>query len=397
MKEHFVLDPSIVFLNHGSFGATPRVVLERQSELRARMERNPMQLFLRDLERLLDETRRALGAFVSASPEDLVFVPNATTGVNAVLRSLRIEPGDELLTTDHEYNACKNALDFVAARAGAKVVVAKVPFPLASEDEVVDAIAAAATPRTRLLLVDHVTSPTGLVFPVERIAAAMSARGIDVLVDGAHAPGMVDLSFERLAPHVAYYTANCHKWLCTPKGAAFLWVRRDKQPSVRPHVISHGANVPRTDRSRFLLEFDWAGTIDPTAILCIGPSIDFLVKLAPDFRARNRALALEARAILCEALGIPAPAPESMIGSLAAVPLPDPPAPALRADGGEVRPFNPLYGDLLQDVLFRRHAIEVPVFPWPAPPKRMLRVSAQLYNTHKEYELLAAVLKDELR
>lgn len=387
MKEHWSIDPSVVYLNHGSFGATPRTIQAFQSELRARMEKNPQQFFSRDLERMLDETRAALGAFLSAAPEDLVFVPNATTGVNAVLRSLRFEPGDELLTTDHEYNACKNVLEFAAERDGARVVVAKVPFPLASEDEVVSAIAAAATPRTRLLLVDHVSSPTGLVFPIARIAAAMAERGIDVLVDGAHAPGMLDLSLASLAPHVAYYTANCHKWLCTPKGAAFLWVRRDKQPKIRPHVISHGANAPRTDRSRFALEFDWPGTTDPTAALSIGPSIDFLRTLAPDFRARNRALVLEARDILCAALGVPKPAPDSMIGSLASIPLPD---------AREVRPFSPLYGDVLQHTLFERHRIEVPVFPWPAPPKRLIRVSAQLYNTRDEYELLAKALRSVL-
>ncbi len=219
LAEHWTLDPAIVFLNHGSFGATPRVVLEAQGELRARMERNPMQFFLRDLECLLDETRGALARFVDARPSDLVFVPNATTGVNAVLRSLEIRSGDELLTTDHEYNACKNVLDFVAARAGAHVVVASVPFPLASEDEVTEAIVSKTTSRTRLLLVDHVTSPTGLVLPIARIAAAMAERGLEVLVDGAHAPGMLELSLGALSKHVAFYTANCRKWLCTPKGS----------------------------------------------------------------------------------------------------------------------------------------------------------------------------------
>lgn len=384
--KHWTLDPSIVFLNHGSFGATPRVVLEAQAELRARMERNPMQFFLRDLESLLDETRGALARFVDARPEDLVFVPNATTGVNAVLRSLEVRSGDELLTTNHEYNACKNVLDFVATRAGGSVVVANVPFPLASEGEVVSAIISKTTARTRLLLVDHVTSPTGLVLPIARIAAAMAERGIDVLVDGAHAPGMLDLSLGALSKHVAFYTANCHKWLCTPKGSAFLWVREDKQRGVRPHVISHGANSPRTDRSRYLVEFDWMGTIDPTAIFCIPKSIDFLVGLAPAFREVNRSLALEARRILCDALDVAPPAPESMIGALAAVPLPD----------GEVRPASALYGDPLQDVLFREHAIEVPIVPWPAPPKRLVRISAQLYNSRAQYEYLARTLRTRL-
>jgi isopenicillin-N epimerase len=383
---HWTLDPLVVFLNHGSFGATPRVVLNKQTELRARMERNPMQFFIRDIECLLDETRSALARFVDARAADLAFVPNATTGVNAVLRSFELRAGDELLTTDHEYNACKNVLDFVAARAGAHVVVASVPFPLASEDDLIEAIVDKTTPRTRLLLIDHVTSPTGLVLPIARIAAAMAERGVEVLVDGAHAPGMIDLSLGALSKHVAFYTANCHKWLCTPKGAAFLWVREDKQPSVRPHVISHGANSQRTDRSRYLLEFDWMGTIDPTAVLCIGPSIDFLVGLLPSFREANRALALEARGILCQALGIAPPAPDSMIGALAAVPLPD----------GQARPASAFFGDPMQDELFRHHAVEVPVVPWPEPPKRVLRISAQLYNSGAQYEYLAHALVTRL-
>lgn len=375
MKAHWTIDPSVVFLNHGSFGAAPRVVQEAQTTLRERMERNSMKFFLRDLECLLDESRKALGAFVAATPTDLAFVPNATTGVNAVLRSRRFTADDELLTTDHEYQACKNALDFVAEREGARVVVAKIPFPLAHEDEVVAAITAKITERTRLLLVDHVTSSTGLVLPIAKIAAAASARGVDVLVDGAHAPGMVDLSLEALAPHVAYYTANCHKWLCAPKGAAFLWVRKDKQNEVRPLAISHGATSPRTDRTRYMLEFDWVGTIDPTPALCIAKSIEFLRGLDPKFRDTNRALALEARNILCDALRIAAPAPDSMIGALASVPIAD--------------------GDFfaLQDALASKN-IEVPIFPWPAPPKRLLRVSAQLYNTRDQYEHLARVLRD---
>jgi len=386
-SEYWDLDPEIVHLNHGSFGAAPKRVLAVQSELRARMERNAMRFFLGDLEGLLDEARAVLGSFIRAEPHDLVFVPNATTGVNAVLRSLEFRQGDELLTTDHEYNACKNVLDHAAAKAGASVVVAKVPFPLASEDQVVEAIVAATTAKTRLLLVDHITSPTGLVFPVARIAAEMAARNVQVVVDGAHAPGMVDLSLEALSPHVSFYTANCHKWLCSPKGAAFLWVRRDRQNEIRPHVISHGANVPRQDRSRFVLEFDWPGTLDFTPALCIPASIAFLRDVCPTWRERNRALALEARKILCDALGVPAPAPESMIGSLAALPI---------ADAKKAHPFNLAFNDPIQEELFREHGFEVPIFSWPASPKRVLRVSAQLYNTRDEYVHLASVLREKL-
>ena len=384
------LDPDVVFLNHGSFGACPREVLAEQSALRERMEREPVRFFMRELEPLLDAARASLGAFVGADPDDLAFVSNATAGVNCVLRSLRLAPGDELLTTDHEYNACRNALEETAARSGARVVVAAVPFPLDSPDRVVDAVVERAGPRTRLALVDHVTSQTGLVLPVERIVAALAARGVDPLVDGAPAPGMLPLALGAIG--AAYYTGNCHKWMCAPKGAAFLWVRRDRQAATRPPSISHGRNSPRTDRPRFRLEFDWTGTDDPTAFLSVPAAIRVMGSLLPggwsELRARNRDKALAARAVLCAALGVPPPSPDAMIGSLAAVPLPD---------AGRELPANPLSTDPLQDTLFERYRIEVPIMPWPAPPRRLVRISAQLYNAPPQYQALAAALLELLR
>jgi isopenicillin-N epimerase len=386
-RERWSLDPAVIFLNHGSFGACPRAVLAAQDRLRARLERQPVQFLVRDLGGLLDAARAELAAFVGADPADLVFVPNATTGVNAVLRSLPLGRGDELLVTDHAYNACRNALGYAAERTGATVVVAAVPFPLSSVGAVVDAVLGHVSAQTRLVLLDHVTSPTGLVFPLGDLVPALSARGVDVLVDGAHAAGMVPLDLGRLG--AAYYTGNCHKWLCAPKGAGFLHVRRDRQALVRPLAISHGANAPRTDRSRFRLEFDWTGTIDPSPYLCIPEAIRHLGSLLPggwdELRARNRALALEARRILAAALGVEPPAPDDMIGALAALPLPD---------GTGAPAQSPLYLDPLQDELLARFGIEVPIIPWPAPPRRLIRVSAQLYNTRAEYERLAAALAD---
>ncbi|WP_437957166.1 aminotransferase class V-fold PLP-dependent enzyme [Sorangium sp. So ce119] len=381
VRELWPLDPAVTFLNHGSYGACPRAVLEAQQRYRDQVERQPVRFFLRELEPLLDAARGELASFVGADPEDLVFVSNATAGVNTVLRSLPLGADDEICVTDHGYNACRNAAEAAAARAGARVVVAAVPFPIEAPEQVIEAVLAAVGPRTRLVLVDHVTSPTGLVFPVAALAAELAGRGVDLLVDGAHAPGMVPLDLRALG--AAYYTGNCHKWLCAPKGAGFLHVRRDRQGAIRPLVISHGANSPRADRSRFLLEFDWTGTSDPSAALCVADALRFLGALLPGgwpaLRAHNRATALAARDVLCEALGCRPPAPDAMIGALATVPLPD-------------APSSPPRLDPLQDALLERWGIEVPVFAWPASPRRWLRISGQIYNERSHYERLAAAL-----
>jgi isopenicillin-N epimerase len=222
-----------------------------------------------------------------------------------------------------------------------------------------------------------------MILTVAEIVARLAERGIDSLIDGAHAPGMIPLDLRAL--NAAYYTGNCHKWVCAPKGAAFLHVRRDRQAAIRPLVISHGANSPRTDRSRFLIEFGWMGTGDPTAGLCIPKAFEYLATLVPGgwpaIMRHNRELALAARAVLCEALGIEKPCPDELIGSLASVPI---------RDARSIEPsMSPLYLDPLQDQLMARDRIEVPIIPWPAPPKRLLRVSAQLYNSLPQYTRLA--------
>lgn len=387
------LDPAITFLNHGSFGSCPRAVLEFQEELRQRLERQPVQFLARDLEGLLDEARQELGRFLSTAPEDLVFVPNSTAGVNTVLRSLRWQPGDELVVTDHEYNACRNALDFAAEPWGARVVVAKIPFPLGGPQQIVESVLNAVTKRTRLALLDHVTSQTGTVFPIAQLVRELAERGIDTLVDGSHAPGMVPLDLQQI--DAAYYTGNCHKWLCAPKGAGFLRVRRDRQLLIRPLSISHGATSTRRDRSRFLIEFGWTGTCDPTAFLTVPRAIRYLGSLLPggwpEIMARNRDLVLAGRDLLCAALRIDPPCPTDLIGSLASVPIPAQPVPQANS--------SPLYSDPLQDQLREEHGIEVPVIPWPAsegpgrPQPRLLRISAQLYNALPQYQRLADALK----
>ncbi|MBM4380384.1 MAG: aminotransferase class V-fold PLP-dependent enzyme [Deltaproteobacteria bacterium] len=379
-RGHWTLSPAVAYLNHGSYGATPRPVLEAQARLRAELESGPVHFMGCRLEPLLDEARGRLAGLLGARTADLVFVPNATHGVNAVLRSLPFGPGDELLTTDHAYNACRNALDEVADRTGATVTVARLPWPVPSAAALAHAVVGAFTDHTRLLLLDHVTSPTATVLPVEEILPAARSRGIFTLVDGAHAPGMVPLQLTALGADA--YTGNCHKWLCAPKGAAFLWVAPAHQDRMRPPAVSHGRNAPRTDRSRFHLEFDWTGTADPTAALCVPAALDFLGGLLPGglpaLMARNAGLARHGRELLARALGVNPPVPDDCTGSMASLPLPPGNAPALH--------------DALYDAGF-----ELPVMPFPAAPARLLRISAQAYNHPGEYEALARALPALLR
>jgi len=388
---HWTLDPAVDFLNHGSWGATPRPVLAAQQAWRDRMEAEPVRFFAHDLEPALDRARAAVSAFVGADPGDLVFVPNATTGFNAVLRSLRFAPGDELLTTDHAYNAAKTAMEFIAERADARVVIAPVTFPPTSPESVLEAVMAAVTPRTRLAVLDHVTSATALIFPIKDLVAALAARGVETLVDGAHAPGQLALDVPTIG--ASFYTGNLHKWVCAPKGSAFLWVRPDRQASVRPLAISHGANSPRQDRSRFHVEFDWTGSADQSAYLAAPDAIRFGEELVAGgwaaLRERNHALAIAGRDLLCAALGIEPPAPDQMLGCMASVPLP------IEEGAAWVQGVD-LYGDPVHDHLAEL-GMQVMVTPWPQRPdggpwRRLVRISAAVYNDQSQYERLAAAL-----
>jgi isopenicillin-N epimerase len=375
-------------------------VLEVQREWRDRMEAEPVRFFARELDDLLAGVRDAIGRFVGADGADLALVPNATAGVNTVLRSLRFRPGDELLATDQEYNASLNALRFAADRDGARVVVVPLGYPAAGPDDVADRILAAATPRTRLAMLSHVTSPTAVVLPLEDLVGELRERGVETLVDGAHAPGMIPLDLDALG--AAYYTGNCHKWLCAPKGAAFLHVRHGLHGGVRPLSISHGANDPDPDRTAFRKEFDWTGTDDPTAYLAVPAALDLMGSLLPGgwpaLMASNRALAIAGRDAVRAALGRagleagPVAAPDEMVGSMATVALPG--RGRLPAAGR-----SPLDIDTLQQALWERWRIEVPILPLPAaegegPRGRLVRISAQAYDHLGEYELLGAALAE---
>ncbi|MBD2497201.1 aminotransferase class V-fold PLP-dependent enzyme [Nostoc sp. FACHB-280] len=380
-QELWTLDPSVVFLNHGSYGACPKAVLAVQQSLRSQLEQDPVNFFGRKWEPLLDNARSQLAAFIHADIQDLVFVPNATTGVNSVLRSLHFAPDDEILTTNHEYNACRNALNFIASRTGARVVVAQIPFPVESPQQIIAAVLEQVSPKTRLALLDHITSQTGLIFPIAQLVKELQARGVETLIDGAHAPGMISLNMQEIG--ATYYSGNCHKWLSAPKGAAFLYVRRDKQAEIHPLTISHGANSPRTDKSRFQLEFDWMGTDDPTAYMCVPEAIAFMGSLLPggwrELMQRNNQLVIQARQLLCTTLQVQPPCPVEMIGAMAVVPM-----PVCLANQSHI---------WLHDELLDQFGIQVQVVPWSESPGILIRISAQIYNTLEQYEYLATALK----
>ena len=376
---HWSLDPQVAYLNHGSYGACPTAVLKLHAQLREELEREPVDFLSRRLPGRLQEARVVLSNFVGANPADMVFVVNATTGVNAVLRSLTFAPGDELLTTSHVYAACHKTLRYIAHRAGARIVIATLPFPIVDDEQIVAAVHAAVTGRTKLALIDHITSPTALILPIARLVRELDERGVDTLVDGAHAPGMIPLALDDIG--AAYYTGNCHKWLCAPKGAAFLHVRRDRQEDLHPTVISHGY------RSGFHAEFDWTGTAEPSAWLCVPEAIRFMGALLPGgwpaLMMHNRATAIACRKIVEEAIGAKSAAPEHMLGSMATVLLPK------GAKGSVADPFD---RDRVTTWV-RERGIESWFHDEPAP---LLRISAQIYNDTEQYRRLSVLLEEVL-
>jgi isopenicillin-N epimerase len=370
-RAEWMLDPRRTFLNHGSFGATPRAVLAVQAKWRRRMERRPTGFMAYELPGALREAAGRLAGFLGARSDDLVFVENATAGCNAVLRSLRLGPGDEILLTDHGYPAVRKTAEHVAGQAGARVVVAPVPFPVAGPSPVVASVAARLSARTRLAILDHVTSPTALVFPVAELTSLCRSAGVPVLVDGAHAPGMLELDVPAIGAD--WYVGNCHKWLMAPKGAGFLWAAPARQAGLHPPVISHGYGAG------FLAEFDWIGTRDPSAWLSVPAALEFHDRLGgASLRRRNSELAAEVASLLrhywrteCGTADAAA-----MQGAMATIRLP--------SGAGEATPERALERRAWLD---REHRIEVPIVAFAGA--LWARVSAQAYNERADYERLA--------
>jgi isopenicillin-N epimerase len=374
LRALWTLDPDVDFLNHGSFGATPRPVLAAQDHFRAELERAPVAFLARRLPALLQGVRARVATFLDADPSGLVFLPNATTGVNTVLQALRWAPGDEIVLADSAYYAVKQAARAIADRFGVRVTQAVVPFPLQSPDEVTAAFAAAITPRTKLLVVDHVVSATACVFPVADIVAMAHAHGVAVLVDGAHAPGMLPLSIRDVGAD--FYTGNLHKWVCTPKGAAILHVAAAWRERVHPLPVSHAYGAGLAP------EFDWTGTADPSPWLAVPAALDLFDAMGWEaVRAANHGLVRDGRVVLAEALGVALPHPDDprLYANMATIPTP-------WFDGADDARLGRLTA-----ALHAEHHIEVPFTRYDG--RAWVRISGQLYNAPAQYERLARVLR----
>jgi isopenicillin-N epimerase len=366
IRRRFLLEPGTAFLNHGSFGATPRVVLAAAQRWRSRMEANPDRFMRYVLPGALRAVAGKLAGFMKASADDLVFVENATSGVNAVLRSLAFRPGDEILATTHTYNAVRQTIRHVCKQTGARLVEAPVSLPVDSELSLVTAITGNFRKSTRLLVLDHISSPTGLVFPLQRIARLARERGIRVLVDGAHAPGQLALDIPSLG--VDWYAGNCHKWLFAPKGSAFLWARTDAQALIHPPVISHGYG------KGFAAEFDWTGTRDFSSWLAVPDALHFFRQLGPArTRSYNHKLVTQKAKEISDAWRTPVDGRPELHGSLMAIRLPE---SLQRRDPKQ----------LMAELLARQRTF---VAVMPIDGVLWARISAQVYNEPRDYDRLA--------
>jgi isopenicillin-N epimerase len=372
LKRLFMLDPDVVYLNHGSFGACPRPVFKAYQAWQRRLENQPIQFFHHDLPGLEQEAHRALGAYLHADPDDLAFITNATYGVNIISRSLALGPGDEILTTDQEYGACDNAWNFACRKTGASYVHHPVQLPAHSMDEVADEIWQGVTPSTRVIFLSHITSGTALRLPIEEICRRARQSGILTLIDGAHAPGQIPLDLE--ATGADFYSGNCHKWMLCPKGAGFLFARRDVQHLVEPLVVSRAFEPEKagTDSHPMVDNFYWTGTRDPAAFLSIPAAIAFMEKNQWDkVRQQCHALLRQAITRICDLTGLAPlyPLDSSFYAQMALAPL----TPVT-----DVATFR--------NRLYEEHHIVMPINQWQE--QLFARISVQGYTTQDDIDKL---------
>lgn len=379
LRHEFLLDPTVHFLNHGSFGATPRSVFADYQHWQRRLELQPVLFLSRESDTLLKNSRAALGQYIHADAEDLVYVPNATHGVNIVARSFPLQPGDEILTSDHEYGACDYTWDYLCERSGAKYIHQTIPLSVKTKDEVVETIWQAVTPRTKIIYLSHITSPTALRLPVEEICKRARAAGILTVIDAAHSPGQIPLDLTALDADIVF--GNCHKWMMAPKGAGFLYVRRELQKHIEPFVVSWGTHSTSetTTGSHFIDILQWTGTNDPAAALAVPAAIRFM--LDHDWDSVRRTC----HSLLRETL--------QRISALTDLP----PAYPLDSDFYNqmaIAPLPRVDSLALKRMLYDEFRVEVPITAWR--DQFFVRVSIQGYNTREDVDALVNGLKELL-
>jgi isopenicillin-N epimerase len=383
LKQLFLLDPEVIFLNHGSFGACPKPVFKAYQDWQRRLELQPVQFFGRDYAEYDRQARQALSSELNADPDDLVYVPNATYGVNVIAHSFsghptsQLNPGDEILTTDHEYGACNHAWEYACQKTGAKFVCQPIPLPTASSEAIVEQFWRGVTPRTRLIYLSHITSPTALRLPVEAICQRARQAGILTIIDGAHAPGQIPLDLKALGAD--FYTGNCHKWMMAPKGAAFLYARPEVQHLVEPLVVGWGWNLDPTkvNGSAFHSYIHWTGTKDPAATLSVPAAIQFAKEQNwESVRQECHNLLCQTIQSLCDLTGLPPlyPLDSELYRQMGIAPLP--------ADADL---------DAFRTRLYNDFHIEIPVIEWNG--QKFLRISVQGYNTPEDLEALVEAVK----
>ena len=386
LAQQFLLDPDVVFLNHGSFGACPRPVFEDYQRWQLKLERQPVEFLSsqRELGNNLRTVREAMAAEFGTSTENIAAVTNATSGLNIVAQSIPLNEGDEILTTDHEYSALEKTWKFVCRRTGAKIVEVEVPLPLTSAKQFYDAIVAGMTDRTKVLFLSHITSPTALLFPIEGVIVEARKRGIISVIDGAHTPGHIPLNLDAIGAD--FYSGNCHKWLMSPKGSAFVHARPEMQAMLDPLVISHGWTVDNKEpgvrgpfgNSPFVDEVEMQGTRDPSAWLAVPAAINF--RRQNDWwsvAADCRRLAQETAGRLRALTGLePLSSPEFSAPQMVSMPIPE---------------CDPV---AVHDLLVSRYKIEIPVLAWRG--HHIVRLSCQGYNRRDQMDLLIDALTDLL-
>jgi isopenicillin-N epimerase len=373
LRSLFLLDPDIIYLNHGGFGACPRPVFDTYQYWQLELERQPSLFFSRRAPGLLHEARDSLSAYLGTGPDNLIFVTNATIGGNYVAQSLNLQPGDEVLTTDHEYGAMDRLWEVVCNRAGARYVRQPIPVPLDSAEDVVETLWQAVTPHTCVIFMSHVTSPTALILPVEAVCRRAREAGILTVIDGAHAPGQLSLDLDTLGAD--FYVGNCHKWMCAPKGAGFLYARPENQSMIKPLIVSWEIE----DDSPFVRINQWQGTRDLAAFLAVPAAIQFMQAHDWDtIRERCHALASHLRGQLCDWYGVAPLTPDSAewFAQMVAVLLP---------------PTDPVP---LQTCLYEERRVQLSIGTWH--DRLQVRVSVQGYNERGDLDAAFAALTDLL-